>query len=128
MNAEPIEGERFTTWRVLPGGTRIGLDFVATDGESHSIVLSIDALSGLMMTLPSMLQAALDERFPSGAFRIVQQLAGWQLEQQTATDGVILKLRTAEGFEVSFAPATENAGCLGVALLEPRPSMSKRLN
>ena len=119
MNAEPIEGERLTTWRVLPGGNRIALDFVATDGGSHSIVLSVDALSGLMMTLPLMLQTALDERFPNGAFRIVQQLAGWQLEQQAAADGLILKLRTAEGFEVSFALATENAGCLGVALLEP---------
>ena len=129
MNAEPIEGERLTTWRVLTGGNRIALDFVATDGENHSIVLSVDALSGLMMTLPSMLQSALDERFPNGAFRIVQQLAGWQLEQQAAaTDGLILKLRTAEGFEVSFALATENAGCLGVALLEPRPFVSRRLN
>ena len=50
------------------------------------------------------------------------------LEQQAATDGLILKLRTAEGFEVSFALATENAGCLGVALLEPRPFVSRRLN
>src|ERR1700689_3352252 len=87
MDAEPIEGESLTTWRVLTGGNRIALDFVATDGENHSIVLSVDALSGLMMTLPLMLQTALDERFPNGAFRIVQQLAGWQLEQQAATDG-----------------------------------------
>ena len=64
MNAEPIEGERLTTWRVLTGGNRIALDFVATDGESHSIVLPVDTLSGLMMTLPRMLQSALDERFP----------------------------------------------------------------
>jgi hypothetical protein len=128
MNAEPIEGERLTTWRVLTGGNRIALDFVTTDGENHSIVLSVDALSGLMMTLPSMLQTALDERFPNGALRIVQQLAGWQLEQQAAADGLILKLRTAEGFEVSFALATENAGCLGVALLEPRPFLARRLN
>jgi hypothetical protein len=117
-----------TTWRVLTGGTRIALDFVAADGENHSIVLSVDALSGLMMTLPLMLQTALDERFPNGAFRIVQQLAGWQLEQQAATDGLILKLRTTDGFEVSFALATEHAGCLGVALLEPRPFSTRRLN
>ena len=128
MNAEPIEGESLTTWRVLTGGTRIALDLVAIDGGKHSIVLSVDALSGLMMTLPLMLQTALDERFPNGAFRIVQQLAGWQLEQQAATEGLILKLRTTDGFEVSFALATEHAGCLGVALLEPRPFSVRRLN
>jgi hypothetical protein len=40
-----------------------------------------------MMTLPRMLQSALDERFPGGSLRIVQPLAKWQLEQQEIEDG-----------------------------------------
>jgi hypothetical protein len=123
MTAAPIEGTELTSWGVLPGGTQICLDFIAIDGGTHRIVLPVDALSGLMMTLPRMLQSALDERFPGGSLRIVQPLAKWQLEQQEIEDGLILKLGTKDGFEVAFALDGEHAGSLGAALLEtPRES------
>jgi hypothetical protein len=118
MQVAPIEGEKLTTWRVLPGGTQICLDFVAIDGGTHRIVLPFDVLSGLMMTLPQMLQTALDERFPDGSLRVVQRLGKWQLEQQAVDDGLILKLGTTDGFEVAFALNGEHADTLGAALLE----------
>jgi hypothetical protein len=125
MQAAPIEGEKLTTWSVLPGGTQVSLSFVAIDGGTHRIVLPVDALSGLMMTLPRMLQSALDERFPDGSFRVVQRLGRWQLEQQAMEDGLILKLGTTDGFEVSFAIDNNHAGSLGAALLEtPRETNS----
>src|SRR5579871_3227794 len=102
MAAAPIEGQRLESWSVLPGGTHVSLGFIATDGETHRIVLPVDVLSGLMMTLPRMLQSALDERFPCGSFRVVQWLGDWRLEGQAASDGVILKLSTPDGFEVAF--------------------------
>jgi hypothetical protein len=119
MKATPIEGEKLTSWGVLPGGTQISLDFIAVDGGTHRIVLPVDALSGLMMTLPRMLQSALDERFPGGSLRIVQRLGEWKLEQQETDDGLILRLGTKDGFEVAFALDEEHAGPLGAALLEP---------
>jgi hypothetical protein len=132
MTAAPIEGQRLESWGVLPGGTEISLDFVAVDGATHRIVLPVDALSGLMMTLPRMLQSALDERFPDGSFRVVQWLGGWRLEKQATDDGVILKLATTDGFEVAFAMDGERAGCLGAALMEaPRetnPTLMRRPN
>lgn len=132
MQAAPIEGEKLTAWKVLPGGTQICLDFVAIDGGKHRIVLPVDTLSGLMMTLPRMLQSALDERFPDGSFRVVQGLGNWQLERQTSGDGLILKLGTQDGFEVAFALNGEHAGSLGAALLQtPRetgPTLVRRLN
>jgi hypothetical protein len=121
MKATPIHGEKLTTWSVLPGGTQISLDFVAYDGGTHRIVLPVDTLSGLMMTLPRMLQSALDERFPDGALRVVQRLGKWQLEQPAIDDGLILKLGTTDGFEVAFALNPEHAGSLGAALLEETP-------
>jgi hypothetical protein len=125
MQAAPIEGEKLTTWSVLPGGTQVSLSFVAIDGGTHRIVLPVDALSGLMMTLPRMLQSALDERFPDGSFRVVQRLGRWQLEQQAMEDGLILRLGTTDGFEVSFAIDNNHAGSLGAALLEtPRETNS----
>jgi hypothetical protein len=126
MTAAPIEGTELTSWGVLPGGTQICLDFIAIDGGTQRIVLPVDALSGLMMTLPRMLQSALDERFPGGSLRIVQPLAKWQLEQQEIEDGLILKLGTKDGFEVAFALDEEHAGSLGAALLEtPGPTLRK---
>ena len=132
MQAAPIEGQKLKSWGVLPGGTQISLDFIAMDGATHRIVLPVDALSGLMMTLPRMVQSALDEGFPDVSFRVVQWLGGWRLEKQAADDGVILKLATTDGFEVAFAMDGERAGCLGAALLEaPRvtsPTLMRRPN
>jgi hypothetical protein len=130
MEAAPIKGEKLTAWTVLPGGTEIALDFDSVDGESHRIVLPINTLSGLMMTLPRMLQSALDTRFPDGSFRVVQWLGNWQLEQQRSGNGLILKLGTQNGFEVAFALNDKHAGSLGAALLRA-PSDStlvRRLN
>jgi hypothetical protein len=120
MQAAPIEGDKLKSWAVLPGGNQISLDFVAIDGGTHRIVLPVDALSGLMMTLPRMLQSALDERFPDGSLRIVQRLGKWQLEQQAIDNELILKLGTNDGFEVAFALNDQHAGSLGAALLEPQ--------
>lgn len=69
------------------------------------------------MTLPRMLQSALNERFPDGSLRIVQRLGKWQLEQQEIVGGLILKLETKDGFEVAFALNKGHAGSLGTALL-----------
>jgi hypothetical protein len=101
--ARPIEGRQLTAWAVLPGGTHIRLDFAGSDGTIHRIVLPFDALTGLLMTLPRMLQTALDTRFADGSLRFVQQLGRWALEQAESDAGLILKLGTRDGFEVAFA-------------------------
>ena len=113
----PIEGRQLTAWAVLAGGTRIRLDFIGNDGSTHRIVLPFDALTGLLMTLPRMLQTALDARFADGSLRFVQRLGRWQLEQAAADAGLILKLGTPDGFEVAFALNGDDADSLGTALL-----------
>jgi hypothetical protein len=117
MDAAPTEGHRLNFWAVLPGGTQICLGFQAADGRVHRIVLPVDALTGLLMTLPRMLQTALDERFPDGSLRVVHPLGPWRLEQAAGNNGLILKLGTPDGFEVSFSVRDEDAGPLGAALL-----------
>ena len=113
----PIEGRQLTAWAVLPGGTRIRLDFTSSDGTTHRIVLPFDALTGLLMTLPRMLQTALDARFADGSLRFVQRLGRWVLEQAESDAGLILKLGTRDGFEVAFALNGHDACALGAALL-----------
>jgi hypothetical protein len=112
-----IEGRQLTAWAVLPGGTRIRLDFTGSDGTNHRIVLPFDALTGLLMTLPRMLQTALDARFADGSLRFVQRLGRWALELAESDAGLILKLGTREGFEVAFALNGRDADSLGAALL-----------
>jgi len=112
-----IQGKELTAWAVLARGTRIRLDFTDRDGTTHAIVLPFDALSGLLMTLPRMLQTALDACFPDGSLRFVQQLGTWQIEQAQGGPWLILKLGTCDGFEVAFSLKDEDAGSLGAALL-----------
>jgi hypothetical protein len=112
-----VEGRDLTGWGVLQGGTHIGLAIGATDGTTHRIVLSFDALSGLLMTLPRILQSALDVRFPDGSLRAVQQLARWKLEQKANNSGLMLSLATKDGFDVAFAVSTQDAGSLSARLL-----------
>ncbi len=116
-NVRAIEGSRLTAWCVLTGGTRIQLDFADCDGTPHHIVLPFDALTGLLMTLPRMLQTALDMRFADGSLRFVQPLGGWRLERAENEAKLILQLGTPDGFEVAFALEGQDADSLGAALL-----------
>ena len=127
-----IEGQALTTWAVLPGGEQVCLGFTAADGETHRIILPFAALTGLLMTLPRILQTALDERFPDSTLRVVHPLSAWRLEQSEGDNGLILKLGTHDGFEVAFAVPDEDACSLGAALLTPasqaNPTQIRRPN
>jgi hypothetical protein len=112
-----IEGQGLSSWAVMPGGTNIRLDLVMVNGKACSVVLPFDALSSLLVTLPRMLQAALDARCPDGSLRVTQQLASWQIERARDNTSLILKLTTPDGFEVAFALTGKEAGSLGVALI-----------
>jgi hypothetical protein len=112
-----IEGRNLATWAVVPGGEQVCLGFAATNGETHRIVLPFEALTGLLMTIPRMLQSALSERFPDNTLRVVHPLGGWRLERSEGDSGLILKLGTRDGFEVGFAVPDTDADSLGSALL-----------
>ena len=116
--ARLIEGEQLTTWVVLAGGTHVGMDITAADGRPRRIVLPFDVVASLLMTLPRVLQAALDARFPDGSLRFVQPLGTWRIEQAAGTPGLILRLGTPDGFEVAFALKRQDADALCTALLQ----------
>jgi hypothetical protein len=101
----------------MPGGEDIRLGLSSADGKTSSIILSFDALSGLLMTLPRMLQASLDARCSDGSLRAAQLLASWRIEQGQGNASLILKLSTPDGFEVTFALNGNDAGSLGMALI-----------
>jgi hypothetical protein len=64
------------------------------------MVFSFDALSSLLMTLPRMLQAALDSRCSDGSLRLAQVLGSWRLEQAQGCPSLILKLSTRDGLKL----------------------------
>jgi hypothetical protein len=113
----PIEGQELTSWAVLAGGTHVRMEFIGTDSTPHRIVLPFDVLSGLLMTLPRMLQTALDARFSDRTLRFVQQLGKWHIEQAEANTGLIPRLGTRDGFEVAFVLNDRDADALGTALV-----------
>jgi hypothetical protein len=128
MTAESVDGARIngtclTSWGLLDGGTRVTLAFASLDGTAHHISLPFDALSSLLMTLPRILQAALNARFPDGLLRVAQPLANWRLEHNATTNGLILSLGTAEGFEVAFIVARKDVNSLGASLLGPAQTL-----
>jgi hypothetical protein len=112
-----IEGRGLTSWAVMPGGTNIRLDLATATGKTCSVVLPFDALSSLLMTLPRMLQAALNARCSDGSLRVTQQLGSWRIERADDNASLILKLNTPDGFEVAFALTGKDAGPLGAALI-----------
>jgi hypothetical protein len=113
----PIEGRQLTTWAVMPGGADVRPDLSTADGKTRSVVLPFDALSSLLMTLPRMLQAALDARRSDESLCVAQLLGKWRLEQAKGDTGLILKLSTTDGFDVAFALNNAVAGSLGTALV-----------
>ena len=115
--AQSIERRQLTTWAVMPGGQDIRLDLGTADGKPSSMVFSFEALSILLMTLPRMLQAALDSRCSDGSLRLTQVLGSWRLEQAQGDPSLILKLSTRDGFEVAFALNGKDADSLGLALV-----------
>src|SRR5580692_6949979 len=123
---DTIEGQALATWAILPGGAQVCLSFTASDGETHRIILPFAALTWLLMTLPRILQTALDERFPDSTLRVVHPLNAWRLEQSEGDNGLILKLGTRHGFEVAFAVPDDDAGSPGSVLLTPTNGTSTR--
>lgn len=101
-----------------PGGKLLALNRAGVDGRPRRIVLPFDVVASLLMTLPRMMQAALDARFPDGSLRFVQRFGTWQTEQAAGNADLILKLGTPDGFEVAFALNEPDADSLGAALLK----------
>ena len=109
-----LVGEALTTWSVSHDGSRVRLGFADHDGKSCRIDLPMEAMSALLLTLPRILQCALEAR-NDGSDRIVHPLGGWQLERAAEPGELILTLRTSEGFEVAFAMAPDQLAAMAEA-------------
>lgn len=126
-----IIGKRLTTWSITQDGEHVRLGLEDEAGDPCAVLLPIGVLSGLMMTIPRMLQDALKAKFSDGSLRMIHTLGDWRVERAAGTDASILSLSTPDGFEVTFAVATPQADRLGRTLRHaatPTPSDPHQLN
>jgi len=138
-NPKAVKVAFFTTFGVDAGGVCAELNGRDVCGEPVRFVLPTACLTQLLMTLPAMLQQALQKRSGDDSKRVVYPLDHWRLERgergPAGEQLYILTVGTEDEFKVSFVSAAETLTDIarsifgGVvyrepALKEPRPRLS----
>ena len=127
-----IASQALTTCEVANDGGAISLGFTDTTGNPTTIRLSLDQVSldqvsALAMTLPGLIDKALQTRFADQSLRYTYPLASWALEQSTDPTQNMITLRTVDGFSVCFSIPRQQQNALGEALVaQPVPKATLR--
>jgi hypothetical protein len=117
-----IETQSLTTFEVAPDGGAISLGFVDQEGRPATIRLSLNQVGALVMTLPGLIDKALQTRFGDTSLRYAYPLASWSIEQATDPRQTMVTLRTSDGFSVCFSIPREQLSQLGDAMVaQPAP-------
>ena len=123
-----IDTQALTTCEVAADGA-ISLGFVDSGGRPATIRLSLNQVGALAMTLPGLIDKALQIRFGDQSLRYAYPLSSWAIEQSSDPDQVMITLRTEDGFSVCFAIPSEQQSGLGEALVaQPAPKVTLRVN
>jgi hypothetical protein len=121
--------QALTTCDVAPDGGAILLSFVETIGNPATIRLSLNQAGMLAMTLPGLIDKALQTRFGDQSLRNAYPLASWVVEQSSDPTQIIVTLRTVDGFSVCFSVPRQQQIELGNALMAPlAPTMRHLAN
>jgi len=122
-----IETQALTTCEVAADGGAISLGFVDSTGNPATIRLSINQVGALAMTLPGLIDKALQTRFGDQSLRYAYPLASWAIEQSTDPTQGMVTLRTTDGFSVCFSIPRQQQSELGEALVaQPVPKVTLR--
>jgi hypothetical protein len=117
-----IESQCLTTCEVAADGGAISLSFVDSTGKPATIRLSLNQVGALVMTLPGLIDKALQTRYGDQSLRYAYPLASWVVEQSTDPTQGMVTLRTVDGFFVCFSIPREQQSELGEALVaQPAP-------
>jgi hypothetical protein len=123
-----IKTEALTSCEVAADGNMISLGFVDADGRPATIRLSLNQVGALAMTLPGLIDKALQVRFCDESLRYAYPLESWVIEQSTDPRHDMMTLRTADGFSVCFSIPREQQRELGEALVSRPPKSAMRAN
>jgi hypothetical protein len=124
-----IDTQALTTCEIAADGGAISLGFVDSTGTPATIRLSLNQVGALAMTLPGLIDKALQTRFGDQSLRYAYPLASWQVEQSSDPTQGMMTLRTVDGFSVCFSIPREQQSELGEALVaQPVVNVAMRAN
>jgi hypothetical protein len=116
-----IQTEVLTTCEVAADGKAVSLGFLDSNGMPASVRLSVSQIGALIMTLPGLVEKALQIRFGDQSLRYAYPLASWVIEQSTDPTQRMMTLRTTDGFSVCFSMPRDQQSELGEALVAQPP-------
>jgi hypothetical protein len=111
-----ISSRKLTSCRVTEDGETVELDLADRSGAAVSVQLPFEQAEAIAMTLPHLLTRAVKKRTGSEEARYVFGLGEWSIEDTREGNCLIVTLKTADGFEVSFAIPFEACQALGWSL------------
>jgi hypothetical protein len=112
-----IDTQLLTTCEVAADGGAISLGFVDSTGNPATIRLSLNQVGALAMTLPGLIDKALQTRFGDQSLRYAYPLASWAVEASSDPTQGMVTLRTVDGFSVCFSIPRQQQSELGEALV-----------
>jgi len=124
-----IDTLALTTCEVAADGGAVSLGFVDSQGKPATIRLSLNQVGALAMTLPGLIDKALQTRFGDQSLRYAYPLASWVVEQSSDPTQGMVTLRTVDGFSVCFSIPRDQQSELGEALVaQPAAKAVMRAN
>jgi hypothetical protein len=111
-----IESESLTTCEVAPDGNTVVLGFADPGGTPVRIRLPLSQIGALAMTLPDLINKALQSRYGDHTLRYAYPLASCSVERSAEPDTGMMTLSTTDGFSVCFAMEREMQQTLAEAL------------
>ena len=117
-----IETQSLTSCEVAADGA-ISLGFVDSTGNPATIKLSLNQVGALAMTLPGLIDKALQIRFGDQSLRYAYPLASWAIEASSDPGQGMVTLRTVDGFSVCFSIPRQQQNELGEALVAQPAAM-----
>lgn len=112
-----IDTLSLTTCEVAADGGAISLGFVDSTGNPATIRLSLNQVGALAMTLPGLIDKALQTRFGDESLRYAYPLESWVVEQSSDPTQGMVTLKTVDGFSVCFSIPRQQQSELGEALV-----------
>jgi hypothetical protein len=110
--------KELTTYKISEDGQSVTLKMLDELGAEAALSFGIGELGNLVMTLPGLIETALQRQLRDGSFRFAYPVGSWAIEESTDPSSLIVTLRTKDGFGVSFSMPRGNAMRLAHSLCE----------
>jgi hypothetical protein len=122
-----IESQSLTTCEVAPDGDTVVLGFTDSRGTSARIRLPLSQIGALAMTLPDLINKALQSRYGDHTLRYAYPLASWTVERSSDPGTGMMTLSTTDGFSVCFSMERQLQQTLAEALASDNPNDPPRV-